>query len=68
MKKLRVIGTSPTISDGDLVLPETGAIIDYILDRHPFASLQPEPGSPQRNRPASQQALEKNGPFTPLAE
>lgn len=49
-RKLHVIGTSPTISDGDLVLPETGAIMDYILDRHPSAILRPEPGSAQRTR------------------
>ncbi len=49
-KKLHVIGTSPTISDGYLVLPETGAIIDYILDKHPSPTLRPEAGDPQRTR------------------
>lgn len=49
-RKLHTIGTSPTISDGDLVLPETGAIMDYILDKHPGSTLRPEPGHPQRER------------------
>ncbi|GAA6154331.1 glutathione S-transferase family protein [Pseudoteredinibacter isoporae] len=49
-RKLHTIGTSPTITDGDLVLPETGAIMDYILDQHPGSTLRPEPGHPQRNR------------------
>ncbi|EEA92586.1 glutathione S-transferase family protein [Pseudovibrio sp. JE062] len=49
-KKLHRIGTSPTISDGDVVLPETNAIVDYILDKHPNAVLRPEPGSAQRAR------------------
>ncbi len=49
-KKLHPIGTSPTISDGDLVLPETNAILEYILDRHPNDLLRPPAGSPQRTR------------------
>ncbi|MGH0001171.1 glutathione S-transferase family protein [Pseudovibrio ascidiaceicola] len=49
-KRLHQIGTSPTISDGDLVLPETNAIVDYILDKHPNATLRPEPGSEERAR------------------
>ncbi|WP_299974676.1 glutathione S-transferase [uncultured Pseudoteredinibacter sp.] len=49
-RKLHTIGTSPTISDGDVVLPETGAIMDYILDKHPCGKLRPETDSPQRTR------------------
>ena len=49
-KKLHPIGTSPTISDDDFALPETNAIMDYILDKHPNPQLRPEPGSPQRAR------------------
>lgn len=49
-KALHPIGTSPTISDGDVVLPETNAIIDHILDQHPQSPLRPAPGSPQRTR------------------
>ena len=49
-KKLHTIGTSPTISDGNLVLPETGAIMEYILDKYPSLTLRPEPGSPERTR------------------
>lgn len=49
-KALHPIGTSPTISDGDVVLPETNAIIDHILDQHPQSTLRPAPGSPQRTR------------------
>ncbi|MDK9762044.1 glutathione S-transferase [Vibrio sp. D420a] len=49
-KKLHVIGTSPTITDQDLVLPETGAIMDYILDKYPSSTLRPEPNSSQRVR------------------
>lgn len=49
-KNLHVIGTSPIISDGELVLPETGAIIDYILDKYPNNQLRPSASSPLRTR------------------
>ena len=35
-KDLHIIGTSPIMSDADVVLPETNAIVDYILDRFFF--------------------------------
>jgi glutathione S-transferase len=34
MKALSPFGTAPVISDGDLVLGETGAIVDYILTKY----------------------------------
>ena len=49
-KKLHTIGTSPTISDGNIVLPETGAIMEYILDQYPDSPLRPATGSLQRTR------------------
>lgn len=33
-KALHPLGTAPIISDGDLILAETGAIVDYIVQRH----------------------------------
>jgi glutathione S-transferase len=33
-KGLRPIGTAPVITDGDLVLGESGAIVDYIIARY----------------------------------
>ncbi|HEY2254908.1 MAG TPA: glutathione S-transferase family protein [Variovorax sp.] len=34
LKALHPLGTAPMISDGELVLAESGAIIDYILAKH----------------------------------
>jgi glutathione S-transferase len=34
LKALHPLGTAPVISDGELVLAESGAIVDYILARH----------------------------------
>lgn len=47
-KKLHLMGTSPCITDGDLVLAETNAIIDYILDKQPKNNLRPASQSEQR--------------------
>lgn len=49
-KDLSPLGTAPVITDGDLVLAETGAIIDYLLDRHPSDQLRPPAGTPHRAR------------------
>lgn len=47
-KALSPLGTSPVITDGDLTLAETNAIIDYILDRHPNTLLRPAANHPSR--------------------
>ncbi len=47
-KKVSPLGTAPVISDGDVVLAESNAIMDYVLDKHPSKTLRPEPGSADR--------------------
>ncbi len=49
-KALSPLGTAPVITDGDVVLAESNAIIDYIMDAHPDSALNPKPGSPDRAR------------------
>ncbi|MHA7818512.1 MAG: glutathione S-transferase family protein [Erythrobacter sp.] len=49
-KALSPLGTAPVITDGDLVLAESNAIIDYVLDSHPESTLRPAPGHPDRAR------------------
>lgn len=49
-KALSPIGTAPVISDGDLVLSESNAIVDYILDKYPDNKLRPAAGSTHRAR------------------
>lgn len=41
-----VVPLAPTVRYGDLVLLESGAIIDFILDRHAPTKLRPKPTSP----------------------
>jgi glutathione S-transferase len=40
-------GTIPAMTDGDLVLFESVAILMYLADRHPEAGLAPAPGTPE---------------------
>ena len=44
---LHPAGTAPVIEDGDVVLAESGAIIDYIINRHGAGRLAIPPGDPQ---------------------
>jgi glutathione S-transferase len=34
LRAVHPLGKSPVIQDGDLVLAESGAIIEYLLERH----------------------------------
>ncbi|MEQ9505995.1 MAG: glutathione S-transferase [Hyphomonas sp.] len=48
-KAVSPLGTAPVITDGDVTLAETNAIVDYILDTHdPAGRLRPAAGSPMR--------------------
>ena len=53
-KKLHPIGTSPCISDDELVLPETNAIMDHLLDKYDTgtttSSLRPNADDPRRSQ------------------
>jgi len=44
------LGKLPTIEDGDVTLCESGAIIEYILERYGEGRLAPAPGSAERAR------------------
>src|ERR1700761_3487246 len=45
LKEIHPLGKSPVISDGDRVIAESGAIIDYIIRRHGGGKLQPDRSS-----------------------
>ena len=49
-KALSPLGTAPVVTDGDLVLAESNAIIDYIMDSHAESDLQPGAGHKDRAR------------------
>jgi glutathione S-transferase len=43
-------GKLPTIEDGDLVMCESGAIVEYLLERYGEGRLAPAAGAPERAR------------------
>ena len=50
LRDLSPLGSAPVIADGDVVLAESNAIIDYILDQHAESKLRVEPGHEDRAR------------------
>jgi glutathione S-transferase len=49
LREVHPLGRSPVIADGDLVMAESGAILEYFAEREGSA-LAPAPGSPDRAR------------------
>ena len=48
--KVHPLGKSPVIADGDVTVAETGAIVEYLLERYGNGRLVPPAGSPERRR------------------
>jgi glutathione S-transferase len=46
LKEVHPLGKSPVITDGDRTVAESGAIVEYILDRFGKGRMRPAPGSP----------------------
>jgi len=44
------LGKSPVITDGDVTLAESGAIMEYVLEKFGRGRLVPKPGSPEKLR------------------
>ncbi len=47
-RRLHPTGKSPIVTDGDKVLAETGAIVEYFLDAYDDKGLRPAPGTPEK--------------------
>lgn len=50
LRKVHPLGKSPVITDGELTLAESGAIIEYLVERYSDGRLIPAPGTPERLR------------------
>src|ERR1700761_9471028 len=48
LKAIHPLGKSPVVTDGDKVLAETGAIIDYIITHYAAGRLVPPDGAPEQ--------------------
>jgi len=50
LQRVHPLGKSPVISDGDVTVAESGAIIEYLLDTHGGGRLRPAAGTAERRR------------------
>lgn len=50
LRAVHPLGKSPVITDGDLVIAESGAIVDYLINRYGAGRLAPAADTPDRLR------------------
>ena len=50
LRAVHPLGKSPVVVDGDNVLAESGAILEYLVETHGNGRLIPPPGTPERLR------------------
>lgn len=50
LRQVHPLGKSPVITDGPLVLAESGAILEYLVDRYGEGRFKPQPGTPEALR------------------
>jgi glutathione S-transferase len=50
LRAIHPLGKSPVIQDGDLLLAESGAIIEYLVERYGSGQLVPQRGTPEHVR------------------
>ncbi len=50
LRAVHPLGKSPVISEGGVTVAESGAIMEYIIERHGQGRLIPPPGTPERLR------------------
>ncbi len=46
LRQIHPLGKSPVITDGELALAESGAILEYLVQRYGEGALRPAPGTP----------------------
>jgi glutathione S-transferase len=50
LSRVHPLGKSPVITDGEVTVAESGAIVEYLLDTHGHGRLRPPPGTPEHRR------------------
>src|SRR5438128_8856847 len=48
LREVHPLGKSPVLSDGEVTLAESGAIIEYLVERYGDGRLRPAAGTPER--------------------
>ena len=47
LKAVHPLGKSPVVTDGNVTVAETGAIVEYLLETYGNGRLRPAPGTPE---------------------
>ncbi len=50
LREVHPLGKSPVLEDDGVVVAESGAIIEHVLDAHGAGRMRPEPGTQEHNR------------------
>ncbi len=50
LREVHPLGKSPVLADGDVTVAESGAIVEYLVERYGNGRLVPAPGTPERRR------------------
>ena len=50
LRAVHPLGKSPIVTDGDVTVAESGAIVEYLVDRYGNGRFAPPPGTPERLR------------------
>ena len=66
LRQVHPLGKSPVISDGDLTLAESGAIIEYLADQYGAGRFVPAPGTPEKLRYTYWMHFAEGTAMTPL--
>ena len=66
LRRVHPLGKSPVISDGEHTVAESGAIIEYLVERHGHGRLRPPAGSDDRLRYTSWLHFAEGSAMTPL--
>ena len=66
LRSVHPLGKSPVIQDGAVTLAESGAILEYLVERHGGGRLAPAPGTPERLRYAYWMHFAEGSAMPPL--
>jgi glutathione S-transferase len=66
LRAVHPLGKSPVITDGDVTVAESGAIVEYLLERHGKGQLIPKAGTPERLRYTYWLHFAEGSAMTPL--
>ena len=66
LRAVHPLGKSPVISDGDATVAESGAIIEYLVERHGGGRLKPAAGTPEQLRYTYWLHFAEGSAMTPL--